>query len=379
MDMQPFTVQIPQATLDDLAARLARTRWPDEVEDAGWAYGVPLAYMRDLVAYWHAGFDWRAQERYINSFPHYHATVDGIGVHFIHARGHGPAPLPLLLTHGWPSSFYEFLPLIPYLTDPAHFGGDPADAFDVVIPSVPGHGFSDRPQRRGFEDRRVAALWVQLMQRLGYARFATHAYDLGASITGLLCLDYPEQVIGYHTTAPAMYLSGALPDATSAERSYLEVLAQWRQVEGGYAHIQGTRPQTLAYGLHDSPTGLAAWIVDKWYTWTAPPSGKLEQHFSPDALLANVMIYWVTETINAANRYYAEPVRLPAAEERVQVPLGVTLTATQPFDRPPREYVARRYANIQRWAEFGCGGHFIALEEPYHVAEAIRVFFRAWR
>lgn len=379
MDARTFIVNVPQATLDDLQDRLMRTRWPDEIQGMNWGYGVPLAYMKEITEYWRNGFEWRVQEQRINAFANYKATVDDVDIHFIHERGHGPQPLPLMLVHGWPSSFVEMLDLIPCLTDPVSYGGDPTDAFDVVVPSIPGHGFSDRPRHRGFEDRHVGGLFVKLMHGLGYNRFATHAYDIGASVTGLLCLDYPENVIGYHTTSPSIYLKPDISTLTEVERAYVEYLKRWSWEEGGYAHVQATRPQTLAYGLNDSPVGLAAWILDKWYTWTTPPSGNLEQHFTKDQLLTNVMIYWVTETMNSANRYYAEAVRMPRPEDRVHVPLGITLTATQPFERPPREYVERFYVNIQRWEEFGCGGHFIAGEEPERVAAAIQSFFRKFR
>jgi pimeloyl-ACP methyl ester carboxylesterase len=380
--VRPYEVRVPREVLEDLQTRLAHARWPDEVEGAGWGYGVPLAYMKELVEYWREGFDWQAQEERINSFHNFRAEVGGIGIHFVHERGKGSDPMPLIVTHGWPSSFYEMLELVPLLTDPQSHGAGPADAFDVVIPSVPGHGFSERPTQRGFEDRRVAELWVKLMEGLGYDRFAAHAYDLGASVMGLLCLDHPERVIGYHTTSPANpapYRGPGEPELTDAERVFLEYLERWYREEGGYAHILGTRPQTLAYGLNDSPAGLAAWIVEKWYVWTDPPSGDLETHFTKDELLANVTIYWVTETINSANRYYREELRGPGPQDRVQVPTGVTLTATQQFERPPREYHERLFPDTRRWAELGRGGHFVALEEPELLAEAIRAFFRALR
>lgn len=384
MDSRRFEVAIPDDVLVDLRDRLARTRWPDEVTGAGWDYGVPAAFLRDLVAYWRTGFDWRSVERRLNAFPNFRAEVAGIGVHFIHVRGEGPNPLPLLLTHGWPSTCYEFLPLIPLLTDPAVHGGDPTDAFDVVVPSVPGHGFSDRPTTPSFEDRRVAGLWVDLMAGLGYERFGAHAYDLGASITGLLCLDHPARVIGYHTTSPGNprpYLGPGAPPPTEAERAYLAYLDEWSQAEWGYGHLLGTRPQTVAYGLNDSPAGLAAWILEKWHVWTAPPGGDLLARFDRDDLLANVTIYWTTATINAANRYYYEGryTRWPGPGDRAAVPHGVALTATQDFERPPREYVERLFPDVRRWAELPRGGHFVALEEPGLVAEAIRAFFRDLR
>ncbi len=382
IDIRPFTVHVSDDVLDDLHLRLSRARWPDDVTVNDWTLGVPLLYMQGLIAYWRTIFNWRAQERYINSFANYRATVNGLGVHFIHERGRGPRPLPLLLTHGYPSSFYEMLKLVPLLTDPANYGGNAEDAFDVVIPSVPGHGFSDRPTQRGLADRQVAALWLQLMEGLGYSRFATHAYDLGASITGLLCLDFPTHVIGYHTTSPASpgpFLDPETTDLTEAEQRYRAYKKTWGAKEAGYAHLAATRPQTISYALNDSPAGLAAWIIEKWYLWTAPPTGNLDLHFSKDDLLTNVMIYWVTETINSANRFYAENVQWPGPEDRVNVPTGVTLVATQPNERPPREYHERFYPDTRRWEEFGRGGHFIALEEPHLVAEAIQTFFRELR
>lgn len=381
MDIQPFTVAVPAETLDDIQERLARTRWPDEVEEADWDYGVPLDYMHEVIEHWRTRFDWRDAERQLNAFANYRADVDGIGIHFIHERGRGPNPIPLIITHGWPSSVYEMLKLIPLLTDPAAHGGDAADSFDVVIPSVPGHGFSDRPARRGFEDRRVAQLWVQLMAGLGYQHFGAHAHDLGASISGFLCLDFPEHVIGYHTTNPGNpgpYLGTGAPELTQAERDWLDLKAEWWRDEYGYAQIQGTRPQTLAYGLNDSPAGLAAWIIEKWHAWTVPREEALTDHFTMDELLATVMIYWVTETVNSAARYYREELREPGLDDRVRVPTGVALT-TQAFERPPRAFVERLHTDIRHWIELPRGGHFVALEEPELVAESIRSFFRELR
>jgi len=393
MQVQPFTVHVSDAVLDDLRQRLAHTRWPDEVIGAGWRYGVPLAYLQELVHYWHRHFDWRAQERHINSFAQYRADIDGFGIHFIHERGKGPNPLPLLITHGWPSSFVEMLDLIPFLTDPVRFGGDAADAFDVIIPSLPGYGFSDRLTTQGTQPEAWHLLWAKLMEGLGYRRYGAHAGDIGASVTSRLALQFPERVVGYHTPEPSI-MPGAYfrPDAlprTDAEHAYTQVQARFRDVEEGYAHIQATRPQTLAYGLHDSPSGLAAWIVDKWYSWTAPPTGDLGAHFTQDQVLTNVMIYWVTETINSANRaYYSDGHwRNPdtnqdandGSDRRLRVPVGVMLTATQPIERAPRAYVERLATDIRRWVELPRGGHFIALEEPQLVADNIRAFFKEVR
>jgi pimeloyl-ACP methyl ester carboxylesterase len=380
MDIRPFTVSIPQPALDDLRARLARTRWPDEVGGAGWDYGANLAYMRELVKYWETGFDWRREERTMNAFPHFRAQVDGVSVHFIHARGRGPAPMPLLVTHGWPSSFVEMLQIIPLLADPGAHGGDPADAFDVVVPSVPGFGFSDRPGR-GMTRSRVAALWARLMDGLGYPRYAAHGNDIGAVISGWLAYDFRERLIALHTMMPAFPSPVIGPDVrplTEGERAYAALQERWDQDEGGYNLIQETRPQTLAYGLHDSPAGLAAWIVEKWRSWT-DPAGDVERYFSRDLLLANVTLYWVTETANAANRSYYERAREPRAiTERIAVPTGVALSL-EAVQRAPRERAERGYADIRRWTEFSRGGHFMAAEEPALLAAELREFFRPFR
>ena len=380
MDIRPFTVNVPQPTLDDLRARLARTRWPDEVEGAGWDYGANLAYMRELVKYWETGFDWQREERAMNALPHFRAQVDGVGVHFIHARGRGPAPMPLLVTHGWPSSFVEMLAIIPLLADPGAHGGDPADAFDVVVPSVPGFGFSDRPGR-GMTRSRVAALWARLMDGLGYPRFAAHGNDIGAVISGWLAYDFPARLIALNTMMPGFpspVIGEAAQPLSAAERAHAEVQARWMREEAGYNAIQETRPQTLAYGLHDSPAGLAAWIVEKWRAWT-DPAGDVERYFSRDLLLANVTLYWVTETANAANRSYYERAREPRAiTERIAVPTGVALS-TEAVQRAPRERAERGYADIRRWTEFSRGGHFMAAEEPALLAAELREFFRPFR
>jgi pimeloyl-ACP methyl ester carboxylesterase len=381
MEAWPFVVDVPQATLDDLRERLRRTRWPDEVEGAGWDYGTSLPYLRDVVEYWHARFDWRREERAMNAFPHFRAVMDGLGVHYIHARGRGPAPLPLLVTHGWPSSFVEMLPLIPLLCDPAAHGGDPADAFDVVVPSIPGFGFSDRPKARGMTRSRVAALWAELMEGLGYSRYAAHGNDIGAVITGWLAHDFPERLVAIHTMMPGFPSPVIGYDArppTDAERAHAEVQARWEQEEGGYNRIQETRPQTLGYGLHDSPAGLAAWILEKWRAWT-DPTGDVERHIPRDLLLANVTLYWVTETANSANRSYYERARDPRRiTTRIRVPTGVALS-TEAVQRVPRERAERSYADIRRWTELPRGGHFFAAEEPQLLAEELRAFFRRFR
>lgn len=378
--IEPFVVDVPQAALDDLRERIARTRWPDEVEGAGWEYGASLGYMRELARYWATGFDWRSQERAMNALPHFRTRIDGLGIHFIRARGQGPAPIPLLIVHGWPSSFVEMLDLIPRLADPARHGGDAADAFDVIVPSVPGFGFSDLPGR-GMTRSRVGGLLAQLMDRLGYARYAVHGNDIGAVIGAWMAVDVPARLIALHTlmpTFPGPVIGTVAQPPTAAERAFEAVQQRWQQEEGGYSLIQETRPQTLSYGLHDSPVGLAAWIVEKWRAWT-DPDGDVDRAFGRDLLLANVTLYWVTGTANAANRSYFERAREPRrVTERIAVPTGVALTA-EPVQRPPRERAERSYADIRRWVDLPRGGHFAAAEAPDVLADELRAFFRPFR
>jgi pimeloyl-ACP methyl ester carboxylesterase len=381
-ESQPFELHVSQDVLDDLHERLARTRWPNELPGVGWNYGIPRDYLQELLDYWQHDFDWRAQEARLNALPNYRVEIGGLGVHYIHVRGKGPSPIPLLLAHGYPSSPFEYLPLISLLTDPATHGGDPADAFDVVVPSIPGHGFSDMPDRIGFEDRAVAGMFVELMDGLGYERFGIHAYDIAASICQYLNFDYPDRVIGYHTTNPSNPGPTLTPDSeplSEVELDYQKLRQAWGKGQGAYARILGTKHQALAYGLNDSPAGLAAWIVEKWYAWTVPPTGNLEDHFTKDELLANVMSYWVTETINSANRYYAEDLEPLGPEDRISVPTGVAMPTNDPSNQPPREYVERLHTDIRYWVDLEGGGHFVAGEMPGPVAESIRTFFRELR
>ena len=382
MKFEPFVVSVPQSTLDDLKARLARTRWPDEIEGAAWDYGANLTYLKKLADYWLNGFDWRAQEKLLNSFPHFRAEIDGLNIHFIHQRGRGPKPLPLIITHGWPSTFFEMHKIIPMLADPGAHGGEPTDAFDVVAPSLPGYGFSDAPRKRGWTSLKTADLWTKLMSGvLGYERFAAHGGDVGAGVTGRLGLLHPEGVVGIHVTAVVPpYLGPGSSPLTAAELEYVEVQQSWEREEDGYGHIQGTRPQTLAYGLNDSPVGLAAWIVEKFRAWSEC-GGDVERSFTKDELLTNVTLYWATQTINSSIRHYYESRHNPqpfTKGVKITVPCGICLT-TEPVDRCPREWAERSYGDIRRFTLLPRGGHFAALEAPSVLAEDIRAFFRSLR
>ena len=383
MEVKPFKIAVEEGVLDDLRQRLADTRWPDEIPASGWDYGSNLDYVKGLVEYWRTGFDWRAQETLINSFSHFKAEVDGLNIHFIHERGKGPNPMPLVITHGWPSSFFEMHKIVPLLSDPGSHGGDPADAFDVVAPSLPGFGFSDRPQQRGMQVSKVADMWTKLMtEGLGYPRFAAQGGDIGAGVTSRLGYAHPDKMIGIHLTSmtrPTPYQGPGADEFSDAEKALIDQREKWQQAEGGYAHIQGTKPQTLAYGLNDSPAGLAAWIVEKYRTWS-DCDGDVEKRFTKDELLTTVTIYWVTQTISSSTRMYKEnqsQTWTMGASERIKPPSAMAVFPSE-ISRPPREWAERSY-NLQRWTEMPRGGHFAALEEPQLLAEDIRAFFRPLR
>ena len=381
MEPRPFTIRIADDVLVDLNERLARVRWPDEPPGAGWQYGSDLAYMRELVAYWRDRYDWRAQEAKLNEFRQFTVPVAGIDLHYIHQPGVGPNPLPLLVSHGWPSSVWEFHKLIPMLTDPARFGGDPADAFTVVAPSLPGYAFSYRPNQPRFGTAEITDAFATLMTDvLGYRSFVAHGGDWGSSITARLGLDYADRLQAIHVTLLPVRRDLPRPEhPTPEEELYLADLAHWLGEETGYQAIQGTRPQTLAYGLTDSPTGLAAWIVEKFRAWS-DCDGDVERSYTKDELLTTVTIYWATGAINSSFwPYYARlhgGWQLPAGA-RVEVP---TAHADFPREivRPPRTW-AERSLNIQRWTTMPSGGHFAALEEPELLANDLREFFRQFR
>ncbi|ETX08530.1 MAG: hypothetical protein ETSY2_04880, partial [Candidatus Entotheonella gemina] len=287
MEVRPFTIQVPDDVLEDLRRRLGDTRFPDEIPASGWDYGTNLDYLKELVQYWRTDFDWRAQEEKLNRFHHYKTQVDGLDIHFIHERGTGPNPMPLVMTHGWPSCFFEMTKIIPLLTDPGSHGGDPADSFDMVVPSLPGFGFSDHATERGMDVQRVAGMWNKLMtENLGYPRFAAQGGDIGAGVTSRLGYAHADNMYGIHLTSitrPTPYLGPDSRPITEAEQALIDQRARWQQEEGGYSHIQGTKPQTLAYGLNDSPVGLAAWIVEKYRTWS-DCNGDVESRYTKDEL-----------------------------------------------------------------------------------------------
>ena len=376
---EPYRIAIADSVLDDLRERLARTRLPGEVTDSGWEYGTNLAYLRELLDYWRKSYDWRKHEAELNRFKHFRADIDGQGIHFIHEQGRGPSPKPLLLIHGWPGSIYEFMKIIPMLTDPGSHGGDARDSFTVIAPSLPGYGFSDPTRIRAVNIQKIADIFFKLMSEvLGYKRFAVQGGDWGAAITSRIGEVYSPSLYGIHLNMIAMGPAEGrnAPELTPEEKVFLGDAEKFRMHETGYQWIQGTKPQTLAYGLTDSPAGLAAWIVEKFRTWS-DCHGDVESRFSKDQLLTNIMIYWVTGTINSSTRLYYEarhhPWRMKPGT-RIETPTGFALFPAE-LVRPPRHWAERVY-NVKRWTQMPRGGHFAAMEEPALLADDIRAFFR---
>ncbi len=378
---QAFRLHIPDEAIDDLRTRLQRTRFPDQTPGAPWAYGTDLAYLSQLVAYWASDFDWRAQEARLNAFPQFKVPLHGIDVHFLHVEGQGPKPYPLLLSHGWPGSVFEFLDIIPRLTDPARFGGDPADAFTVIAPSLPGYGLSFAPGQPRFSLEMIAECFAELMTGvLGYQRFAAQGGDWGAFITSRLGAMHADKLLGIHVNLLAVRRDAkTLADPTPDEQQFLDELASWLKDGTGYQWIQGTRPQTLAFGLSDSPAGLAAWIVDKFRAWS-DCGGDVERAFSKDHLLANIALYWFTGAIGSSFwPYYARmhgPWPIP--DGGVNVPTGYAAFPREILS-PPRSLAEKMYTDIRRWTVMPNGGHFAAMEQPAALAEEIVQFFRPLR
>jgi pimeloyl-ACP methyl ester carboxylesterase len=375
--VEPFKVDVSDEVLKDLRERLDRTRFPDEVPDTGWEYGTNLAYMKELVEYWRTRYDWRKHEAELNRFAHYKTTIDGLDIHFIHEPGRGPNPKPLLLSHGWPGSVYEFMRIIPMLTDPAAHGGDPNQSFTVIAPSLPGYGFSGHPRVRAFNIQAIAETFDKLMtQVLGYKRYCAQGGDWGSAITSRLGEVHGDHLYGVHLNL--IFVGGhtrSKGDLFQEEKVFLADMDHFRREETGYQGIQGTKPQTLAYGLNDSPAGLAAWITEKFRTWT-DCGGDLERRVTKDQLLSNIMIYWVGQSINSSTRLYYEarhhPWR-PDPEKRVETPTAAAIFPGEIL-KPPRQWAEAAF-NIQHWTVMPRGGHFAAMEEPELLANDIRAFF----
>jgi pimeloyl-ACP methyl ester carboxylesterase len=368
---------VPEAVLQDLRERLARTRWPDQIPGSGWTHGPDTAYVRELLAYWRNGFDWRAQERRLNAFEQFTTTVDGLELHFIHRRSKHPDALPLVLVHGWPGSIAEFSRVIGPLSDPTAHGGKAEDAFHVICPSLPGYGFSGKPQEKGWNTNRMAEAILGVIDRLGYSKFGGQGGDWGRGIVERLGND--PRAVGIHLQfPPGTPPPGADPaDVERWQKRRTELADHY-----GYGAIQGTRPLALGYGLNDSPAGLAAWILDKFWAWS-DHGGDLESKFTKDDLLTNIMIYWVSETMPSSVRLYYEsshPVQAKPSERPRRtspVPVGVALFPKE-IHVPARKWVEKSY-NLVHWTEMPRGGHFAALEEPALLVEDVRKFFRPLR
>jgi microsomal epoxide hydrolase len=376
----PFRINVPEATLSDLKERLARTRFPSEIEKSGWEYGTNLAYLKELVTYWQTKYDWRTQERTLNQLPHYTTTIDGVVIHFVHQRSSHATATPLVMIHGWPGSFFEFTKVIGPLTEPAKFGGDANDAFHVVALSLPGYGFSGAPRTAGYSPARMARIVAQLMARLGYTRYGAQGGDWGAAIVRQLGLVDREHLIGLHSN---MCLANAPPGASpndgvpEAELKRVQAAQARSANELGYFQIQSTRPMTLGYGLNDSPAGLAAWIVEKFRAWS-DSDGDVEKKFTKDELLTNVMIYWVTETAPSSVRIYFENRIDAGLTGRVEVPFACARFPREMFAIVPTKWLEAQY-NLQQLTDMPRGGHFAALEEPQLLVDDVRKFFRGRR
>jgi len=380
----PFTIAVDESALDDLRRRLSATRWPLPAPGEPWEQGTDLAYLRDLVDDWRVRFDWRARERELNEFGHYRVELDGVHIHFVHERARTGDGIPLILGHGWPSTFAEYLPLVPLLTDPAAHGID-GPAFDVVLPSLPGYAFSARPDRR-VSYRDVARLWHRLMRGLGYERYGAGGSDFGAGIATFMALEEPEPLLGLHLINLELspYLGPGASPLSQAERAYLEQAQQWDATERGYTAVQSTKPQTLAYALNDSPVGLAAWILEKWRAWS-DSAGDLDSRFSRDFLLTFVSLFWFTESMPTSMRDYFDNRRWQGEpqlgrDDRVRVPTAVAHFPHTfvPEGEMPREWAERLY-DVERWTRMPRGGHFAAAEEPELVAADIAAFFAGSR
>lgn len=378
---EPFTLRTDPAALDDLYARLRLTRWPDTPADAGWTLGADVNYLRELVDYWANSFDWPAQEAMLAGYPHFRVELGGLGIHFVHARAVAPTgrAMPLVLCHGWPDSFWRYLKVIPLLTDPGAHGADPADAFDIVVPDMPGYGYSDAPTGAPVDYIAVADLWTQLMEALGYPQFGAAGGDIGSGVARHLGLDHASSAIAVHRVDAGLpAFTGKPEDLTPAERTFLESAEHWRATEGAYNSMHCTKPHTAAIGLTDSPAGLAAWIVEKLRAWS-DCGGEVERRFTKDEILTNVTLYWLTGTIGSSMRMYNANINIPAAQHarRVEVPSGFSLFPADLFN-PPREWLERA-ANVTYVGKPTRGGHFAPFEEPELYAQEIRDFFRPYR
>jgi pimeloyl-ACP methyl ester carboxylesterase len=375
--IRPFRIHVPEADLADLRERLARTRWPEELPGAGWDDGVPLAYLKELAEYWRTSYDWRTHEARLNKLPQFTTAIDGLDIHFVHLRSPEPEALPLIITHGWPGSIVEFTEIVSQLADPRAHGGDSGDAFHVVAPSIPGFGFSGKPRESGWKLRRITQAFGELMERLGYRRYGAHGGDFGTLVSPDLGRLYPGRVVGVHVNGLlSLPTTAQLAALDESERQRLEAHKRFRREDKGYAVIQATRPQTLAYALTDSPVGQLAWIVEKFWAWTDSRE-RPEEGVDRDQMLTNLTLYWLTATAGSSGRLYKETADLSRGDEPSTVPTGVAVFPREPLLTVRR--IAERAHNIVYWSEFDRGGHFPAMEVPDLLVGDLRKFFRRFR
>ena len=373
----PFRIAIPDRDLDDLRERLRRTRWPEREPVDDWSQGIPLEYLKDLCRYWLEEYDWRASEARLNTFPQFRTELDGLGIHFLHVRSHEPDALPLIITHGWPGSIVEFHKVIGPLTDPSAHGGDPADAFHVVCPSLPGYAWSDKPSRTGWGGGRIASAWAELMGRLGYDRYAAQGGDWGALVTSYLGQQDVDHVAGIHLNMViALPDPATMDDLTEREQSAIASFEYYDRWDSGYSKEQSTRPQTLGYGLLDSPAGQCAWIIEKFWAWT-DCDGDPANVLSRDEMLDNVMLYWLPGTGASSARLYWQSFRDFNADP-ITVPTGCSIFPREIF-RPSRRWAEKRFTDLRYWNELDKGGHFAAFEQPETFVNELRACFRPLR
>jgi pimeloyl-ACP methyl ester carboxylesterase len=373
-DVQPFRIHASDEQLDDLRRRLRATRWPERETVPDWSQGIPLAYLQEVCAYWAEKYDWRGREERLNAFPQFRAQAGGLGIHFAHVRSPEASALPLVVTHGWPGSIVEFHKVIGPLTDPASHGGDPADAFHVVCPSLPGYGFSDKPAEAGWGVERIADAWGELMRALGYERYVAQGGDWGAMVTTHIGLQDTEHCLGIHLNMPIAPPDPAtLNDLTPAEQAALQAMDEYQKWDSGYSKQQSTRPQTLGYALVDSPAGQAAWIIEKFWRWT-DCDGHPENALTRDELLDNVMLYWLPATAASSARLYWESFQNPSFDP-VTVPTGCSIFPKE-IIRCSRRWAEKRFQNLVHWNELEKGGHFAAFEQPETFVDELRACFR---
>lgn len=375
--IEPFTLEIPQAEIDDLRRRLASTRWPEREAVDDWTQGAPLDRVRALCKHWETDYDWRRCEAMLNGFGQHRTSLGGLGIHFLHVRSPHADALPLLLTHGWPGSVIEFHKVIGLLTDPVAHGGEARDAFHIVAPSLPGYGFSDKPTTTGWGVERIAEAWITLMRRLGYDRFVAQGGDWGAAVTTAIGVARPPECLAIHLNMPIVFPeAGDMADLTPAEQAAVARIQLYQEKGSGYSKQQGTRPQTLGYGLVDSPAGQAAWIYEKFQEWT-DNQGEPEQALTVDEMLDNIMLYWLPKAGASSARLYWESMGA-FKPQRLDLPVGVSIFPKELF-RPSRRWAERSYSNIIHWNELDRGGHFAAFEQPALFVEELRTCFRSVR